>query len=460
MELSEKDFTDTSMNKILKNHRAILFVFALGLLLRLGYVLTLDEKIYWEDEQDYLALSQRIVQGEGYVDDSGNPTAFRPVGYPLFLTVPQFISANNVLLIRIIQALVAALSLLLVYWIAFLVFNKKVAIVAALWTAVYPYFIFMPGTILPTTWYSFLLLAATLALYYGVRKNEAIYFALAANLYGMSVLVRPSGIALVLAAGIWLLWRYRQEKLFSFDRIVLFALIVMFACAPWVYRNYHVLDVPNFASNGGRNLWLGNNPRSGIQSGSNIEMPAELQRKIDAASSEAVKDRIYKEEAVTFIRNNPEIFVINTIGKALAFWRFDPSPTTGGYTKYDFKIRMLGILSFAPVFLFAFVGYLFASGRAKKDLNLWLYYAILFTLLHAIFIVKVRFRLPLDHFLIIAGSYGVIRIWSIEFAWKEKIAAFYKQLWPFKSGVIPNRIDVHSDSYLAQKKYTQSEING
>jgi len=69
----------------MRHKKLIYIVLTIAFIVRLGYVLTLGEKLYWEDEYDYSALGRSLAEGRGYVNNAGEPTAFRPVGYPLLL---------------------------------------------------------------------------------------------------------------------------------------------------------------------------------------------------------------------------------------------------------------------------------------------------------------------------------------------------------------------------------------
>jgi hypothetical protein len=168
---------------------------------------------------------------------------------------------------------------------------------------------------------------------------------------------------------------------------------------PWMMRNYRLLGKPVLSTNGGRNLWLGNNPESSVNSGSDIVMPPELAARISAAT-EIEADRIYSEEALKFVKANPKHYLWLAVQKGLALWRFDPSPTTEGYPRYKNVYSLISYISYAPILLFAVAGF-FLTGRTDKKIELlWIFFGLAFTLLHAVYISKVRFRLPLDYFLI------------------------------------------------------------
>ena len=43
----------------------VLVILVIGLCLRIAFILTLDQRVYWEDETDYLTLAENMRAGEG-----------------------------------------------------------------------------------------------------------------------------------------------------------------------------------------------------------------------------------------------------------------------------------------------------------------------------------------------------------------------------------------------------------
>src|SRR2546428_6139290 len=61
------------------------------------------------DAADYLRLAQRLRSGGGYVDTAGQPTAFRPPLYPLFLAL----TGPDVRAAAVVQSVLGAANCLL-----------------------------------------------------------------------------------------------------------------------------------------------------------------------------------------------------------------------------------------------------------------------------------------------------------------------------------------------------------
>ncbi len=407
-----------------KNYLYIILLF--GLLLRIGLVLNLPNRVFWTDESDFLALADRVIDGDGYVNKNGVPTAYRAVGYPVFLIFIKILGLTSLPATRIVQAVISVLTLYIAYLLAKRLFGTKIALWSVLIASVYPYYIFLPATILAATWYCLILLLSTITLYKAVETEKAGLFALSGFLFGYLALIRPAGQVLFGAAVVWYVF-YKPNKLKLVKPLSVFILTFIIVVGPWYYRNYTKLGVLNLVTNGGRNLWLGNNPCSTINTGSNLERPEDLDEKIRAVDSEVERDKIYLKEAKEYIKSNPGRFLGLSIQKAVSFWRWDPSPTTGGYVKLDMLIKLISILTFGPIFILAVCGLVFAQRDLRRLLYLWVWYGFFYTGLHAVFISKVRFRLPLDYFLIMVASFAAMNFY---FKIREMgIRAFFTKLF-------------------------------
>jgi 4-amino-4-deoxy-L-arabinose transferase-like glycosyltransferase len=381
----------------------LLFAFAI----RAGYVLTLEDKVFWVDEQDYLSLSQTIVDGNGYVDADGQPTAFRPIGYPLFLSALRLIGFESLDGFRIVQCVVGAATAYVIYLLTVLLFSELAGILAALFYSIYPYFIFLPGTILASTWFSFILVITTYILVKGLRLENNKLIACGGLLLGYATLVRPSAFVLIVPVIVWLFINTLNLKSFiRYSTLLVVTLVVVIA--PWIVRNYIQIGVFNFSTNGGRNLWLGNNQKTTSYSGSNMSPTKELELKLSTAKSEVETDRLYGDAAIEFIKTNPRHVVKLFFQKAFYFWRLDPSPTTEGYVSLNKLHMWMSVLSFGPILILALVGFAQFPLETKKMVSLFLLYGIMFTVLHAVYFPKVRFRLPIDQFLIVLAANALV----------------------------------------------------
>ena len=123
--------------------RWLLFFVLLALVLRVGYVFTLDPEIFWYDGKEYMRLAQGLLDHGSYLAADGSATAYWPPGYPLFLAM----LGGKLLAVRLAQALLGALTVLLAYGIAREMLDRRAALFAAGVTAVYPLYIYTAGSV-------------------------------------------------------------------------------------------------------------------------------------------------------------------------------------------------------------------------------------------------------------------------------------------------------------------------
>lgn len=399
-------FTRMRLNRSKPGCSHLFVALLVASVIRLVYIAYLDPEVHWPDERDYIQLSENLAKGRGYTLQ-GQPTAFRAPGYPLFLAPWSFLEMWSVTLIRVLHVLLGAVIMVLAFMLTRRFFSTSAANVVVWIISFYPYYIFLTGTVLSEVWFMVLLLGCTFLLLLYTEKKSQPLILVSGLLMGAAVLTRPSALALALAAVLWILTVKRK---LSWDVILLFILGLFVVVFPWTLRNKIVFNTFDITLNTGRNLWLGNNEQTTINSGSDIPMPPDLQQVIEK-SSEPVADDIYKQRALSFIKKHPVQTVELWAGKGLALWRPGPSPTTEGYTKQGTCIRLASYLSYVPVFILAVCGWFMADREKRKIMRLWIFYALAFTVLHAVFISKVRFRLPLDIFLMIMAAFGILEIY-------------------------------------------------
>jgi len=406
----------TLHSNLILNKKLLIGIILIGLLIRIGYVITQKDEIYWIDGIEYHALAQQLATGNGYVTNEGIPTAFRPIGYPLFLALLFKIGGTGLLWIRLVQVILSSATILIVYALARRMMGTMPAIISAGIVAVYPYFIFIAGAILPTCWFSFLLVLGVYFIVRAKEKHGKIKIGLAGILLGLATLTLPSAAVLVLLTAFWLFAvNYSQPKR-AIMRTLILGFCTSLVVVPWIYRNYAVFGKPTIATNGGRNFWLGNNPAATASSGNNVALTESLAAHLNSVQSEIEKEHIYYQEGKQFISQHPDRFIKLAMLKAINFWRLFPMPTSG-YPSMENTSRWIGAFASGVLFALGLVGLITTWKSAKPEGSLLLMFFIAFTILHAIFISKVRMRLPLDHFVTIFAAYPVART----LAWFQEI---------------------------------------
>ncbi len=392
----------------MKPDNVIWFLLLLGLALavRLTYIATQENSVYWPDECDYLTLARNISSGSGFVLENNEPTAYRAPGYPMVLSALRWFGVIDVRDIRIVQAMMGVAFLALLFVLARTWFSEKAGLVAVGLGAIYPYFVYMTGSILATTWYTLLIVGGTVMCFYHQQHQRWWTAALFGLIWGIAVLTRPVAFVLLVVLLFWAIFisRFRLRRHHALISMLTLGLIVI----PWSVRNSVVMGMPGLVSNTGYNLWLGNNPSAKPEQGSSIDVPDTLMTVASRLSSEQKQNEFWMRQALLYIRSHPIAAAQGWLEKGMLFWRPDPSPTTKGVVRRFGLIWWIGVASFTPLLLLALLSPLISNPQQRRYLVLWFGFGFAYTLVHALFFVKVRFRLPLEPFIILAAAHTLV----------------------------------------------------
>lgn len=398
-----------SFKEAIKEHQVALAICALGLALRLIFSLSLENRIYWWDGFDYDKLAVHLVQQGSYSMDGITPATFRPPGYPFFLSGVYALFGRSVVAVRVSQSILGALTILVLYLLSARIFSRRVGRFAAFTLAIYPLHVYLASTLFPQTLFTLFLALIVYFLFIWRERATVLLNVAIGILFAFGALVRPPLLVFMPVALGWGFIAAKQKWLFLKRDLWLILLSFMVVFTPWLYRNYHVLGTVSLATNGGRNFWLGNNEATTRDSGNGLPLTRQLQRKLAAAQTEAEKESIYYGEAFEFIRNQPLRAVKRTLGKLLNFWRFYPDPSSGYKTAPSLS-KVLGVIFYTPVILLCLPGVTRGWRNHRQETTLFVLMVASFNLLYAAFFSTVRFRLPLDPFLILFASYALVTL--------------------------------------------------
>lgn len=211
----------------------IYFILAGGFFLRLLVMQTgLDAVPRW-DEVAYVNRAKTILENlEAYRD------LFRPPLYPAFVAGVFYFGGVGRVAIGIAQALVGTVSMALVYRLTLDRFSRKgVALVAALFCALYVEFVTLTRLYLTETLFVAFALGAFLVLERALHSSRGRTALLAGALWVLAALTREVVIHFVLIViPVWFVlavgWR-RASKV-----VIPFLIGVVLVLTPWIVRNY------------------------------------------------------------------------------------------------------------------------------------------------------------------------------------------------------------------------------
>lgn len=191
-------------------------------------------------EYDFYARS--IAAGHGYPESGyllqGGPTAIRGPGYPFLLGAVYAISGNSVTAGRLLNALLGALVVLLLYLIAKRVWGRRIGIATAALAAVFPPLVLAARDLVSEPLFIAVALGAVLCVLEFRRSGGMLRWAAAAGiLCGLAALTRPTGFVLMVPVlvGVWTLRpRLAMESLRAPTLALLCTVVVL---VPWTIRD-------------------------------------------------------------------------------------------------------------------------------------------------------------------------------------------------------------------------------
>ena len=172
---------------------------------------------------------------------------------------------------------------------------------------------------------------------------------------------------------------------------------------PWWLHQYNKYgEFVRLSLGDGIILYAGNNPLNktgGGIIGEDVDLSAFVSEK-----NPILRNNLMRDAALKFIIENPKKFIENSGTKFLRLWRLWPH--TSSYQQW--YIFAASLLSYGVV-LFAFIGFVFRNSRyyfleIMPILGLFIY----LTAVHMVTIGSLRYRFPLEPFLIIFAGYFFI----------------------------------------------------
>jgi 4-amino-4-deoxy-L-arabinose transferase-like glycosyltransferase len=211
--------------------------FLVALLLRLVAIAAIDPIVGQNAQYVFLRGAQRLASGHGFGDPS-YPMLSAPL-YGAFIAVGLYLFGDAQLPIKLAQAVVDSLTVMLLYFICRRIFEERVARVAAVMAAAYPFSIYAAASIGDETFFAFFLAGFVLLGLHAIESGRWWLHCAAGALLALTTLVRAS---VEFYPAFWLL---TVSLICGFNRRTILRFSAFAACfalliAPWTIRNYLV----------------------------------------------------------------------------------------------------------------------------------------------------------------------------------------------------------------------------
>jgi 4-amino-4-deoxy-L-arabinose transferase-like glycosyltransferase len=384
----------TILSKLRDLPPPLLVILALGLGIRIAFV-SFHHRPLISDEKEYDQLAYNIAS-QGSYSYNGDPTAYRPVGYPAVVGLIYFVAGHQPGIVKVLQAVLDAILPLILFQLLS-GFNQQTRLLAAAFWAFYPPAILYSNFLLSESSFTFLLALSLLFLFKFNLQKKALAL-LTGILIGILALMRPSFL-LFLALLPFMFFALR----FPVQRLWWIGLGTLLLVAPWVVRNSITVGSVTLSSNGGINLLIGNNPNA--TGAYNVNFPEGI---LDGARTEVEADRLAFRYATDYVLSRPGSFVVNGVKKiahlfesegGLLVWTFSGDPedaSTRFSAKYASLPPALILAVNLPYFLLLIAGVVGFLGFPEPKLR-WAFFILLAAWLftHGIFFGGSRFHFPL-----------------------------------------------------------------
>ncbi len=425
------------MTEFLKKYRWPLVVAVVAIAVRVIYlwqisrdpgfqVPMVDEKWHWLWAQDILHKS---FWGEG--------SYFRAPLYPYFLAALALITNSSILWSKILQVLLCGGTAVFLYRLSEHLFNRKTAIVAGFIYAFYGTLVFYEAMFLIPAIFLFLVVWGIYRLLVHQDRQEWYVPLITGIVLGLAALARPN---ILLTVPFLMLWMYFSSNLttglLSRSRRPLILLLgVVLTVLPVTIRNKIVTgDYILISSQGGINLYLGNNPDA---DGLTMLMPevqlneavswdqfgevtrAAAEREAMHPLSDAQESSFWSTKAVKFIVHNPGKF-LDLIWRKTVYLLdgFENSDNADIYYQRN-RSSLFSVLVWHKLIYFPYglllpltiAGIYLTRERFKSILPIYIYLVAYIPSI-VLFLVTARHRLPLVPFMIMLSAAGVVKLFS------------------------------------------------
>lgn len=394
----------------------LLLVIALGY--RLAHLAELRETVYHEqlllDADRYDSVAKDLVKGNGFEEKVFTMT---PV-YPVFLFLSYSVFGRNLLLIRLIQGLIGALSCFLIYRISLKWFGARSALFSGLMAASYGPFIFYDNILMVASLSVLSVLGSLLMIDLAGESKKPLHWMAAGIVMGVNAAIRPNGLLLVPVA-LWWLFRCLDEKKQRAAAMLLVGILL--PLIPVTARNLLIGGDPVLiTASGGMNFYIGNHSRAtgtfvppASKSGHPTDLMKFAQAHAEAQTGRPMKpseiSRYWFSEAFDFIVHHPIRWIQLLLRKCwLLFNSMElPSSYDFHFARQHLNMLRFPIAGLGLILPLAVIGGVFAGINRRNKTLLLLGFLAALSLSLILFFILAHYRLPIIALLLPLAGYGL-----------------------------------------------------
>lgn len=357
------------------------------------------------DAASYDRIARSIAAGTGFSEAPPEPTAFWPPLYPTSLAAIYWLFGHQLMIARIANSVLGALVPVVILLIASRLFDRRIALLAAVGSMVYPVLVVLGAWVIPDGPYV-LAVCLILLLMLDIQSRPRLwrYIALG-GLVGFAFLLKPVTAFFLPFFIPWFLLSLPQLSLRQrWKAGIVTAMVLLLVLTPWTLRNQIVLGSPIIgSSNGGYTFYGANNPHA--FGGHYEHFPTRMQE-----LSEGEEQREFYRLGLAWIESDPKGFFAVEVQK---FKRLT-SPLSIASRPEDLSLPGDAVVRLAYSFflLLAMTGLVILrqSWRATGFLIIPVLAVLVST---AVFYGDTRYTMPMVPSLLIWASVAVIAGWDL-----------------------------------------------
>lgn len=346
------------------------------------------------DERAYMSMALNLVSGNGVVDGMGNYAMYN-MGYPVFILAPVFFFLGEDLLVaRLFNLLLGGVTIVLCYLVAKEAEAGRLGrlMAAAIWAIYLPASVYGVYLLKENLMTPLILGVMWCALRLARQPSNGVAVVCGA-LFGLLALTGNAALSLVLVVALALvLTPALMSKRVALAMLMLAVALVI--SGPWVMRNMSVIGAPVLNTNGGFNLYLGNNPAATGWFVSIGDTPRGSTWEALRKTGEVQASETLKREAIAWAKAHPTEFVTLAFKKAAYFWMPPLHDGKGEQSSAEKLVRVLWAIQFLVITAAASATLLIRRLRNRQFAILWLAVAS-YTAVHMLFYVIFRYREPI-----------------------------------------------------------------
>ena len=383
----------------------LMAIVAVGIVFRVAAIAGFNHSPQ-SDELAYQSMALNLISGNGIIDNMGNYAMYN-VGYPLLVLSPAFIIFGEHLLVaKLANLILGVVSIFLCYLTAKEAGAGRLGrlLAAAAWAIYLPasvYGVYLAKENLMTP-----LMLGVIWCALRLTKDPTWKISVICGvLFGLLALTGSAALALVcLVLLALILCKISFSHRLGLGMLIL--LVAMVVTTPWLARNWRVIGAPVLNTNGGFNLYLGNNPAATGWFVSIADTPRGPTWNELRLSGEVQASEILKQEAVSWIKEHPSEFLLLAFKKAVYLWMPPFHEGKGQGSTAETVIRIMWLTQFLILVAVAIASLVLLPLKNSQLAILWLAIAS-YTMLHMLFYIIFRYREPIMPVIVIIAGLAV-----------------------------------------------------